>query len=1022
MRRGLVFLVAAIFIGGFFIFVAVASQAQILISQIQISGVSSTDEFVELYNNSSSSVSLTDLALKRITGGGGLDNMVSSFSDASAIQPFGYFLIAHPDYSPVGGVNADFLYTKKSCGSCMVKDNGVVLINGSEPVDAVVWGLFLEPPAYSCGVPTINMEQGQSIIRKPDTEEGNGQDTDDCSLDFISNAAPVPHNSLSPSRPVWPPIEIPTSTPTSTPETPTSTPSAETSTLWAGIRINEFVSDPASGNEWAELYNPATSSLDLAGGWICDSRGATSTYACKSATGTVPAGDWLFFDLLTASFLNNDGDSVILKNPDGATIDSVDYAGSSAPDKGQSLARKIDGADTDTADDWAITTSITPGAANVITAPTPPAGGGGGGSTSPQPSPYKGEEDAVPSSTPPVINLSSSSVFLNEIYPNPPGSDTEEEFIEIKNSSTRAVDLSGWKISDLTRSYNLSGAIQPGQIIFFKRPATKISLNNTTREEVKLTNAAGAVVDSVGYASAAEGESFSRDGAGVWKWTIEPTPGAANKIVAGEVGGIVWKINAPSSADVGEVVAFDAEDSADERGGELFFGWVFSDGFAQSGGEVERAFTATGTFDIVINASSTSGSNGQKKISITVGRGLAQTGTGVIISEVLANPAGDDSAEFIELFNSGAQEIDLSGWSLRIKNGKTHLLAEDTIIPAQKYLVFYRAVTGFALNNSDERVELINRDGAVVDLVKIGKSESGKSLNYLSDEWVWSDAPTPGEVNVRASNAAESAAAVVAKASSKKITTYQSVSLDEARTAEVGDGVKVKGLVAVLPGVFGSQYFYIVDGGSGMQVYQYKKDFPELKVGDLVEVTGIISEASGIKRIKLANRGAVDILSTENSVEPLALEPQEVNEENLGALVKIAGEITEIKTNYLYLDNGAGEIKVYFKKGATIDKNNFKEGENVEVMGVVEQSAGELQLWPRAMADIVSFGPSADLLKNQQTATGNNSQGTAEKYLTATAGGLSALILALLARARGALALAGVKKVVQVAVSFFKRG
>jgi hypothetical protein len=110
-----------------------------------------------------------------------------------------------------------------------------------------------------------------------------------------------PQNSLSASRPVWVEPEfvststpcddefcfVATTTPTSTDDnsnseqtstSTTSTPqsSSETTAQWNNIKINEFVVDPLSGDEWVELYNPTTGSLDLAGGVICDNRTSTS--------------------------------------------------------------------------------------------------------------------------------------------------------------------------------------------------------------------------------------------------------------------------------------------------------------------------------------------------------------------------------------------------------------------------------------------------------------------------------------------------------------------------------------------------------------------------------------------------------------------------------------------------------------------------------------------------------------------------------------------------------------------------
>jgi DNA/RNA endonuclease YhcR with UshA esterase domain len=307
-----------------------------------------------------------------------------------------------------------------------------------------------------------------------------------------------------------------------------------------------------------------------------------------------------------------------------------------------------------------------------------------------------------------------------------------------------------------------------------------------------------------------------------------------------------------------------------------------------------------------------------------------------------------------------------------------------------------------------------------VDIVRFGKSPSGASYALANGIWQWSD-PFPGRLNAPPTQAvlgAKLAAGETISSGAKRVS-YRPMTIADAREEALDSGVIVRGIVSVLPGVFGKQYFYIFDNASGIQVYQYKSDFPDLKIGDNVEITGVISQAQGAKRIKIKNRSAIDILATDGALEPLALEPEDAGEDSAGALIKTNGEITEIKTNYMYLDNGAAEMKVYFKKNAKIDKTKFKEGENAEITGIWEQGTNEMQLWPRGQADIAVLGPSDDLVKKEELVAENNSKQTAEKYLLAFAGGLSALLLGLLARAKGAVAIKAVKSII---ASIIKRG
>ncbi len=787
---------------------------------------------------------------------------------------------------------------------------------------------------------------------------------------------------------------VATSSPTSTLPEATSTPPIATSasdlSLWFSLKINEFVSDPESGNEWVELYQTATGSLDLAGGVICDSRETS----CKPATGTIEGLGFALVDLLSSSFLNNDGDSVILKNASGTIIDRVDYISPYAPAKGQSLARNNDGIDSDRIDDWAITTSITSGGPNIIITPPAPGGGGGGGGT-PEPVVYEPEIEEY------LQQAIRQGVIINEIYPNPAGSDEEGEYIEIINTSTEQIDLAGWKLADSVRQFSLSGLILPGQIIYWPRTQTKIALNNSTAEQVKLISPDGNIAESIKYSGARENESYARDSGNQWHWTTEPTPGEANIFSQPDTGGIIWKIIAPTSGRLGEMLVFDAEDSADERGGLISFIWDFDDGVFGIGGEVLHAYSTTGTFVITLYASSSAGSVSSKKIKIDIGELLSQSDTKIQINEILSDPLDDETREFVEIANPGLLVADISGWSLKNKT-KKFSFPENTIIGPGQILVFFRRVTGFVLNNQGDQVELINRDGDIIDLIKIGQAKEGMSYAFFENEWQWTGAPTPGLPNIKN---VYSPLSTIKISSQKASFVYKKLSIFEARAEDVGSAVIVRGSVSVLPGIFGVQYFYIGDSQSGIQIYSYKKDFPELKIGDYIEVKGEISEAQGIKRIKTKDRSAIDILATEKPIMPSPVDIENLAEEDFGRLVILSGEITEAKSNYLYLDNTAGEIKIYFKKGAGI-KQQYKEGEQAEVIGVAEATGSEIQVWPREQKDIT-------LLDSISEVAGEKISSVEKKksisLSMALVGAISALVFGFVVKAKGVLVLQKIK-------------
>lgn len=142
------------------------------------------------------------------------------------------------------------------------------------------------------------------------------------------------------------------------------------------------------------------------------------------------------------------------------------------------------------------------------------------------------------SSAPPTAATAqtySSGVYINEIVPNPAGSDEQEEFIEIFNSNSSDVDLSGWQLQDRAgtiTTYTIPSVtkIMAGGFLIFKRPDTKIMLNNDG-DGVNLLTPNGKITDSVGFLNAPLGQSYSRTSKD-WAWSTTLTPAAANVVAA----------------------------------------------------------------------------------------------------------------------------------------------------------------------------------------------------------------------------------------------------------------------------------------------------------------------------------------------------------------------------------------------------------------------------------------------------------------------------------------------------------
>jgi len=94
---------------------------------------------------------------------------------------------------------------------------------------------------------------------------------------------------------------------------PTPTPPPDPQSLV----INEFLADPDQEfeDEWVEIYNPNDFEVDLTGWRLEDNANHP-----KNLSGVVPANGFFVYDSST-SWLNNDGDSVLLINSEDETVD-----------------------------------------------------------------------------------------------------------------------------------------------------------------------------------------------------------------------------------------------------------------------------------------------------------------------------------------------------------------------------------------------------------------------------------------------------------------------------------------------------------------------------------------------------------------------------------------------------------------------------------------------------------------------------------------------------------------------------
>lgn len=119
-------------------------------------------------------------------------------------------------------------------------------------------------------------------------------------------------------------------------------------------------------------------------------------------------------------------------------------------------------------------------------------------------------------------------VQISEFMPNPVGSDTSGEWVELINTNPAPVSLEGWAIANSSNKPKLIyGQILGNSFRVLPRSETKLALKNTD-ETISIYNAQGALIDQASFSGAApEGQSYSRTNTGFI--VTQPTPGKANQ-------------------------------------------------------------------------------------------------------------------------------------------------------------------------------------------------------------------------------------------------------------------------------------------------------------------------------------------------------------------------------------------------------------------------------------------------------------------------------------------------------------
>jgi len=207
------------------------------------------------------------------------------------------------------------------------------------------------------------------------------------------------------------------------------------------------------------------------------------------------------------------------------------------------------------------------------------------------------------------------------------------------------------------------------------------------------------------------------------------------------------------------------------------------------------------------------------------------------LNEIMSKDV-NDNPDWIEIYNGGSEDIDISGYILNDKDvalGGFEIPAGTAIVAGGFYVVD-TDVSGIKVSSGGEDVSLSKPDGTVIDLTTTPDMSSDVGLTWAREidgdgEWMVSS-PTSGTSNGSAANTAPILGAT-------ELTEFDRV---YSVTASDADGISSVKLVYMVNDGVVSLDMSLVDG-------DYKTTVPAAMVGDIVKYYVIATDLSGLSTV-----------------------------------------------------------------------------------------------------------------------------------------------------------------------------
>lgn len=502
-----------------------------------------------------------------------------------------------------------------------------------------------------------------------------------------------------------------------------------------------------------------------------------------------------------------------------------------------------------------------------------------------------------------------SQIIISEFLPNPSGSD-DGEWIELYNIGPQSVDLANFKLQDnsakvftlgLGGEANLNLAAKTYMVLY--KSLTGISLNNTGGDSVKLYDPDGGLLEAVVYpGSAPENKSYARQN-GSFSWSTSPTPGADNQVLANQAPQADILIKSKDFS-AGQAIIFSAENSIDPEEGELKYIWDFGDDARGDEKTENHIFTAGGNYLVKLKVTDIGGLTDEASLVVNILEKMPEIKLEQVqainfqpadffISEFMSDPVGSDDEEWVEIYNASEQDINLAGWRLDDAEGgsRPYVFNASSTIAAGQFLLLYKNISRLSLNNQGDEVRLLTPLENLWQAVTYEKLPEGQSQAWdlINQEWFVSEQPSPGAANINLGSSLALANLADDQTADKQLVSLFGVALGPSSTSS--KSLFVAELVDGSP-----DYEKIVE------IYLSKKNWPDIKKGDLVSTQGQLNKQGDFLRVKVKQAADINLSGEKiDLAEPEAIEVADLDDIRISQYLSLHGVVTKKVGKNIYL-------------------------------------------------------------------------------------------------------------------------